>query len=233
MGSIVLGNDGSSGGKIYIRPDDEFQSRLTPGGAPGHSHVVIMASAAKDPAGIVHWSYPSLLGIHGGSWSDSVPSDPQYNFGPNNRGVLAFYTATPYPQPDSSLDSGIEMGRMETNGWNFRGTMVNQLTTATVNSGSSYVLDFGTNNYVEVTLNASPITFVTRNPHGGATNVQNVTLVIHSGAASRTVTFPPWKVAGGGLAPTVLSAATTMFVRLEILGNGGDTNTYARFETYK
>jgi len=149
--------------------------------------------------------------------------------------VLAFYTASPWPGFGSTFTGGLEMGRMETNGWNFRGTMTYQKSTVAVNSGTNYVLDFGTNNYIEVNINTSPVRFSTVNPHGGSTNVQSLNLILHAGVSSRNVVFPAWKVlspTGTASAPTNLPALSTTVVRLEVLGAGGDTNTLARFESY-
>jgi len=125
---------------------------------------------------------------------------------------------------------------METNGWNFRGTMSYQKTTVSLNSGTNYALDFGTNNYIEINLNTSPMGFTTVNPHGGANNVQSATLILKAGSSARTVVFPAWKVLsqnGAVFIPTNLPALSTTVVRLELLGAGGDANTLARFETFK
>jgi len=148
--------------------------------------------------------------------------------------VLAFYTSTPWAGLSGTLTGGMEMGRMETNGWNFRGTMTYQKSSVAVNAGTNYVLDFGTNNYIEVNLNTSPVRFTTVNPHGGSTNVQCLNLILHAGASARSVVFPAWKVlsaSGTVVAPTNLPALSTTVVRLEVLGAGGDTNTLARFES--
>src|SRR5439155_16388067 len=121
-------------------------------------------------------------------------------------------------------------------GWNLRGTMTYQKSTTFLNSGTNYALDFGTNNYMEINLNTSPVKFTTINPHGGANNVQSLTLIVKAGSSARTVRFPPWKVLsqnGTVLAPTNLPAASTTVVRLEVLGAGGDANTLARFESYQ
>jgi hypothetical protein len=113
--------------------------------------------------------------------------------------------------------------------------MTYQKATLTIDSGTDYPLDFGTNNYLEINLNSSPMAFRTVNPHRGSSSVQTLTLILHAGAATRSVTFPPWKVlspTGTATLPTSLPAASTTVVRLEVLDGGGDTNTLARFESY-
>ena len=233
LGEIILGNDGSQGGLIRIRYDDDFGVNLVPG-QPGHSHVLAFHPRFKAADNSLHSAYPSMIAFHGGG-PDLFPSDGMGIYGPSAAGVLAFYTSTPWPGYGSVLTGGKEMGRMETNGWNFRGTMTYQKATAAWSSGTNYVLDLGTNNYVEINLNTSPVRFTTINPHGGSNTVQTANLIIHAGATARAVTFPPWHVlsaTGTGILPTSIAAFGTLVVRLEILGAGGDTNTLARFESY-
>jgi hypothetical protein len=89
---------------------------------------------------------------------------------------------------------------------------------------------------MEISLTTSPVRITTVNPHGGSNNVQKATIIIHPGSVTRAVTFPAWKVlseTGNSILPTTILALTTMVVNLEILGNGGDTNTLARFLSYK
>jgi|ERR1044071_1711625 hypothetical protein len=233
FGEIALGNDGDEAGLIRIRYDDMFGTNLKLG-QPGHSHPLVFQARNKSNDGFVHNSYPSIIAFHG-SGSDIFPADPLYNYGISAAGVLAFYTASPWPGSGSTLSGGLEMGRMETNGWNFRGTMTYQKSSSAINSGSNYVLDFGTNNYIEINLNTSPVKFSTINPHGGSNNVQSLNLILHAGSSARNVAFPAWKVlspTGTVSAPTNLPALSTTVVRLEILGVGGDANTLARFESY-
>jgi len=233
-GEIILGNDGSAGGLIRVRYDDAFGRNVSVGEA-GHSHVMVFQGRTRAADGLLHNAYPSIIGFHGQSPVDTFPSDPGFDYGPSGAGVLAFYTSTPWPVSDSSLVGGQEMGRMETNGWSFRGTMTYQKATSTISSGTNYVLDFGTNNYLEINLNTSPVTFRTVNPHIGVNSVQTLTLLIHAGAAKRSVTFPPWKVLspnGTAVLPTSVPASSTTVVRLEVLDGGGDANTLARFESY-
>jgi len=234
-GEIILGNDGSAGGLIRVRYDDDFGQNLRPG-QPGHSHVLLFQARNLGVNGDFLNAYPSIIAFHGQSPIDTFPSDPYGNYGPSSAGVLAFYTSSPWPwRSDSSFYGGCEMGRMETNGWSFRGTMTYQKATLTVNSGRDYALDFGTNNYLEINLNTSPMAFRTVNPHSGVNSVQTLTLILHAGAATRSVSFPPWQVlspTGAAAPPTSLPASSTTVVRLEVLDGGGDTNTLARFEMY-
>ena len=233
LGQIVLGNDGSSGGLVEIRYDDSMGNNLYTN-IPGHAHVVFFSPRVKLGDGSIHNSNPGIIAFHGGG-PDEFPGDPNRGWGPNGRGEIAFYTSTAWPGFSSELKGGLEMGRMETNGWNFRGTMTYQKAAATITSGTNYTLDFGTNNYLELTLSTSPVSLRTINPHADTNSVQTLTLILHAGAATRSVTFPPWKVlspTGSAVLPTLLAASTTTVVRLEVLDGGGDTKTLARFETY-
>jgi len=218
---------------VEIRYDDSMGNNLQTN-IPGHAHVVLFSPRVKLGNGSVHNSNPGIIAFHGGG-PDEFPGDPNRGWGPNGRGEIAFYTSTAWPGFSSELNGGLEMGRMETNGWNFRGTMTYQKASATITSGTSYTLDFGTNNYLELTLNASPVSFRTINPHADSKSVQTLNLILHVGVKPCSVTFPPWKVlsqTGTGSLPTTLGPLSTTFVRLEILDGGGDSNTFARFETY-
>jgi hypothetical protein len=230
-GEIIFGNDGSDGGLVTVRYDDSMGNSLIPGQG-GHSHVVVFQARSKDTNGVIHSAYPAIVGFHSGSASDPFPGNPGGNYGSSSAGEFAFYTHTPWP--GTPFVDGVEMGRMETNGWKFRGTMTYQKASATVTAATNY-LDFGTNNYLEFTLNTSPVVFRTVNPHRGSNSVQTLTLIVHAGGAARSVTFPSWKVlspTGSSVLPTTIAAGTTTVVRLEVLDGGGDANTLARFESY-
>ncbi len=232
LGLITLGNDGNDGGAILIRYDDAFGTHVSQG-QKGHAKPLIFSARTKDAAGTLYSAYAAIVAFHGGT---PVNYPGGYALGTGGLAELHFYSKSPDPVVGGLDETNAkEMGRMETNGWNFKGTMTYQKSTVSVNTGTNYVLDFGTNHYIEINLNTSPVRFTTTNPHGGSNNVQKVTLILHAGSNSRQVTFPPWKVvseSGTAVLPTNLAALTTTVVRLEILGDGGDTQTLAKFERY-
>jgi hypothetical protein len=233
-GAIVLGNDGTSGGSIIIRYDDHFGMDLKPGEA-GHTHPLLFFARMKDVinSNVLHYAYPAIIGYHGGDTNDAITKAAS-SLGLMNPGELRFYSVTPTPSVGGMLNDGVEMGRMETNGWNLRGTVTRQRALLD-DSDPHVVLDLGTNYYIDVNLKNPTTTFTTTNWHGGPNNVQEVTLLVRAGPSAKRVIFPNWAVLsepGSRKMPKYLKAYSILRVQLEIVGDGGDASTFARWTLY-
>jgi hypothetical protein len=232
-GAIILGNDGSGGGSVIIRYDDRFGLDLQPGEA-GHTHPLMFFARMKDAfSNVNHYAYPAIIGYHGGDTNDAI-TKAAGSLGAMSPGELRFYSVTPTPRFGGMLNDGVEMGRMETNGWNLRGTLTRQRALLD-DSDPQVVLDLGTNYFIDVNLKNRTTAFTTTNWHGGSNNVQNVTLLIRAGPSAKKVIFPNWAVLsenGTRKMPSVLKAYSVLRIQLEIVGDGGDANTLARWTLY-
>jgi len=243
-GSIVLGNDGTTGGTIDIRYDG-WQSFYDPG-SPNDikltnsctpSKLLRFRSEIMNTSGRTAEARPAIWGRAGGT---NVYSDIDQGDGNLTLGELWFLTASPRQEAPSTTGWGWYTntmrigGIMMTNGWNLRGRLVQESKTVAV-SGPNYVLDFSQIPHaLNIWLNGN-VAFTSSNWSSGSAVIDNQLVFLHSGRASRKLIFPAaWHVSsesGTAVLPTSLPAYTGMRIRLENLG-GGETNMIAHFETF-
>ncbi len=244
-GSIVLGNDGKTGGTVDIRYDG-WQSfahagtpnaiKLTNSCTP--SKLLRFRSLIMNTAGTTIEAQPAIWGRAGGT---NIYSDIYHGFyGGSTLGELWFLTASPKQDNPSTNRWGWDTntmrigGIMMTNGWNLRGRLVQERKMVAV-PGPNYVLDFRQIPHaLEIRLEGD-VAFTSTNWTIGDSVMDNQLIFLRSGGASRTLSFPAaWRVSsesGSAVLPTSLAAYTGMRIRLESLG-GGENNVIAHFETF-
>ena len=244
-GSIVLGNDGKTGGTVDIRydgwqsfyhPETPDAIKLTNSCTP--AKLLRFRSLIMNTAGTTLEAQPAIWGRAGGT---NVYSDINTEFyGGSTLGELWFLTASPRQENQTTTRWGWNTntmrigGIMMTNGWNLRGRLVQERKMVTV-SGPDYVLDFREIPHaLEIRLEGD-VAFTSTNWTRGDSVIDNQLIFLRAGGASRTLSFPAaWRVSsesGTAVLPTSLAAYTGMRIRLENLG-GGENNMIANFETF-
>ena len=225
VGEIILGNDIETGGIVRVRFSDFGGANLRTN-VPGHAHPIVFDPRIKFADGTVHGSCPGIIAYHGGG-PDEAPQGTLRGWGWAGRGELAFYSFVPWSDTAERLIGGVEMGRMKTNGWDFRGSLTRQrraitnlTTTCTVDLGSSYLTD--------VTLTTNTVVTST-NSRASADAVQSSVVMLRAGPYSRTVRFPNWiaRQPAPLKAPIFMPANSKLWIDLDCLAG----ETYATFHS--
>ena len=228
-GEVQLGLSGAFHDEFHVQYDDDYTSSTWADGlgsfvAPNNlGHSKRLEFRAHDTLG--NTAEPGIVGFSGG---DSALAGGYGLL----RGGLRFYSVAPQWAGLSSGFSatpGIMVGEMMTNGWNLRGSLVQQ--SAVAASGAGYAVDFRQAFAQVVDVTAAAVTFTTANLAAGATNFQSAHLLIRSGPYSPTLTFPSWRwgnEAGSATAPASLAAEKLLDVSLHALGPD-DTNVLASY----
>lgn len=219
-------NAEGTGMAYYDQPGQPF--------AIGVGLPLVFTARSCDETGL---NYASSPGIQSRGVAQSSP--PALYGPPDDQralGELWFYSGTPVSLGEPNYYDaypGVVVGRALTNGWDFRGKIIQERVMA-IASGPAFTLDFNTAYCLDITLTGD-VAFSSGNWVGGATNMETRIVYLHGGGADRVVSFPSeWRVAsetGTASLPTALGRFRGMRIRLENLG-GGEGNMVARFETF-
>lgn len=230
FGEIVLGNDGSVAGIIRVRYNDSFGDTLGTNGGVGHTHPIIFQARKKYPDGGLHNAFPAIIAFHGGGSDVFYGNDSRYG-GPSARGELAFYTGAPYTGWQSELIRGEEMGRMETNGWNLRGSETRERVYLT-NSSTNYVIDFSKPYFTDIQLTTTSNYLSSVGWRPGDTNVQHAVVILRAGTTSKVFSFPKeWVMFYNNLNKMQNVIPGNCFLRIDLECVGvGESNVYASFQ---
>lgn len=224
LGEVLLGNDGSGGGLIRIRYDDEMGHNLVTN-EPGHAHVLMFEPRRKS-ATAIHSANPGIIAYHGGG-PDEFPGDLYRGWGPVGRGELAFYTSVPWPGFGSVLTGGLEMGRMTTNGWDFRGALVRQRLSFT-NYSSWLNIDLSQSYLTDVTLTTNT-TVTSFGARISQSDVLSSVILLRAGPYPRIVRCPNWipRSPAPPKAPIPIPANGRLWIDLDSISG----ETYATFRS--
>ena len=194
----------------------------------GHSKRLSFTARTAEPAGGVGFASPGIVGFAGDT--NIYPNLNQVGGAP--LGTLQFFAALPVYDSSSAFSNypGLWVGGTLTNGWNFRGRLIQERLRLTI-SASSFGLDFNSARCLDLLIGVPSVSFYTTNTTGYSTNFEQRTILLRSGAAARTLTFPTnwcWlSESGTGAAPTNLVAGRLLYLDLCSVG-AGETNIIAR-----
>lgn len=232
LGSITMGQTGGS--DLMLIQYSGVEQLGAPGNTDGittfpfaHSQALYWACIGTNGAsGSTYAALPGIIGV--ANTNNTYPDSPNQNFAD---GELWFYTHVPEPTsvtPHTYAAIGKVMGKMRTNGWDFRGGM--RQTRMAVTSSNTCPLDFDYQ-CVDITCGSPSVSFYSTNATGISTNYEGRTFIIRSGGLSRTLTWPNWSVLGatnGTTLPGSLSPGQMIRLKLESLGVG-ESNRIATY----
>jgi hypothetical protein len=220
---VQLGFSGAMHEEFDLQYDDDYTdpnwsdglgSFLTPNNL-GHSKRLQFRSHDR----LGNAALPSIIGFSGGD-SALVPG---YNL---LRGTLRFYSVTPRwggLGGGFSATPGVMVGEMGTNGWNFRGKLVQERTARSIGT-ATYALDFNQSVCIDLAAAVTNVTFYTTNSTGSPTNYETHTFFIRGGGFSPALLWPPeWSWLGPGSpgsGPTNLPSGQLIRLQLESVGPG-------------
>jgi hypothetical protein len=167
---------------------------------------------------------PGMIGVAAGT-NQYFPS-LEYSL----LGELWFYSLIPQMNGRSFNSPGVRVGRMLTNGWDFRGRLLYQREALTEAAGACS-LDFGRGACLDYSLNATNVIFFTTNAAGTASNYEARVFIIRCGEIDQAGLHWPagWSWLGNDPVLTTLSSGQLIRLRLESVGDG-ETNILARAE---
>jgi len=148
-------------------------------------------------------------------------------------GELWFYSSLPQLQYRVFQDyPGVLVGKMLTNGWNFRGKLIQQRMVDNIFS-ASFTLDFNRSALVDIQCETTNITFYTTNATGSASDYESRIFILRAGGLSPTLHWPAgWSWLGQnspGVPPGSLASGQLLRLRLESVGVG-ESNILASAE---
>ncbi len=223
---VALGNEDGNP-KVRI---NYVSASTTNNGDLGYSLPLTFDARGKI-SGVNQTAQPGFMGRWAGPAGGAGPYEGLY------QGELSFYSRVPVPDTNYPTygnnfpTSGVEVGRMRTNGWQFFGPVNYQQTSRSL-FGTNVVLDFNAGSAQAIAL-ASGITnrFSTVNvdAYAGTTNLEPRFFRITSGGLDTPIIWPAWNAGSeNGIAPlpSILPATNALFLRLSGWGTG-DTNIIA------
>ena len=220
---IRLGNDGRSGGLVYLSAQAWSLLDLV----TNTSHGL----AFKTPAAPVE----SLPGIMGYSPRWTTPANYGTEVGePVNYGELWFFTGMPLGIGNSNYWPGSRiMGKLLTNGWQLRGKLVQELGQDTIGA-SPYTFDFSKQTYQNLQITTTPIVIKVGGEAMSLTNITGAGLyaaeqrrfILRSGAIAPTFVWPAsWTNGVEGFQGLPSSISAGQILDLTVLSVGpGETN---------
>ncbi len=229
FGTLVFGK--TSGNDIiyvqYAQPDSTIIAGYSDGVTTypfSHSQPLGFAAGTTNAAVGAGTSLPGIMGVSGTNQSfGSARSGDFFD------GELWFFSHVPEVLSISPLtyNSFKVMGKMRTNGWDFRGSTVLERSIGVATN--TIPLDFAKGDAVDLLIDNASVTFYTTNATGFGTNFEQRTFILRANGFNPTFTWPGWSVIGTNAVGTLPpSMAAGQMIVLKLLSVGlGESNKIA------
>ena len=229
-GYIILGNEDSMGQLVinYFGTGYPAVPMLR-----GRSYPLNFVTVSTDATTNRIYATASIQAYATADFTNNPDIYGSYYSYPNKWAHLGFFSLPPIPttlEITNTMDAmpGLEVGRTETNGWNLRGNLIQELAKP-VWSTTNFALDFSTY-AMSMEVESAPTQtnrFYTTNRTAYSTNSAGATWVnfeqrefrLRAGAIDRYLLWPNWSCVSTGM-PSVLPAGQVLRLSLQSWGVG-------------